>query len=133
MGEVVFKGLTASLGVATLYLAATFSVNVYRGLSWHNSQSACLGIQMPDHCLGLPGHLDNCVDNTDTKKCTDSLYVTSCTNACQGIIRYPMDYKNCKDTEGQLLHWRLHEISNLKLLSLQRVLPEMPKDNLNLV
>ncbi|KAK1257232.1 hypothetical protein QJS04_geneDACA019003 [Acorus gramineus] len=39
MGEVVFKGLTASLGLATLYLAATFSVNVYRGLSWHNSQS----------------------------------------------------------------------------------------------
>ncbi|KAF0926177.1 hypothetical protein E2562_022015 [Oryza meyeriana var. granulata] len=28
-----------SLGVATLYLAATFSVNVYRGLSWHSEQS----------------------------------------------------------------------------------------------
>ncbi|KAK1306693.1 hypothetical protein QJS10_CPA10g01728 [Acorus calamus] len=45
MGEVVFKGLTASLGVATLYLAATFSVNVYRGLSWHNSQTGVYGAQ----------------------------------------------------------------------------------------
>ncbi|KAI4329574.1 hypothetical protein MLD38_027947 [Melastoma candidum] len=38
-GDWGFKALTASLGVATLYLAATFSVNVFRGLSWHNSQS----------------------------------------------------------------------------------------------
>lgn len=39
VGDLVFKALTAGLGVATLYLAATFSVNVYRGLSWHNEQS----------------------------------------------------------------------------------------------
>ncbi|CAL5365905.1 unnamed protein product [Camellia sinensis] len=34
-----FKAFAAGLGVATIYLAATFSVNVYRGLSWHNAQS----------------------------------------------------------------------------------------------
>lgn len=39
VGDWVFKGFTATLGVATIYLTATFSVNVYRGLSWHNSQS----------------------------------------------------------------------------------------------
>ncbi|CAO2818286.1 unnamed protein product [Amaranthus hypochondriacus] len=39
VGDLVFKGFTATLGVATIYLTATFSVNVYRGLSWHNSQS----------------------------------------------------------------------------------------------
>ncbi|KAG5522877.1 hypothetical protein RHGRI_034876 [Rhododendron griersonianum] len=38
-GEWAFKAFTAGLGVATIYLAATFSVNVYRGLSWHNAQS----------------------------------------------------------------------------------------------
>ncbi|KAL5209727.1 hypothetical protein ABZP36_005350 [Zizania latifolia] len=39
VADVAFKALTAGLGVATLYLAATFSVNVYRGLSWHSEQS----------------------------------------------------------------------------------------------
>ncbi|KAB5524904.1 hypothetical protein DKX38_022653 [Salix brachista] len=38
-GDWTFKVFTAGLGVATTYLAATFSVNVYRGLSWHNTQS----------------------------------------------------------------------------------------------
>ncbi|KAM7471356.1 hypothetical protein LguiA_009539 [Lonicera macranthoides] len=38
-GDLVFKAFTAGLGVATLYLTATFSVNVYRGLSWHNAQT----------------------------------------------------------------------------------------------
>ncbi|KAL5816377.1 hypothetical protein ACOSQ3_024755 [Xanthoceras sorbifolium] len=38
-GDWVFKGFTAGLGLATIYLTATFSVNVYRGISWHNSQS----------------------------------------------------------------------------------------------
>ncbi|KAF9671519.1 hypothetical protein SADUNF_Sadunf12G0056000 [Salix dunnii] len=38
-GDWTFKAFTAGLGVATIYLAATFSVNVYRGLSWHNAQS----------------------------------------------------------------------------------------------
>ncbi|CAN1179830.1 hypothetical protein LINPERPRIM_LOCUS12360 [Linum perenne] len=34
-----FKGFTAALGVTTIYLTATFSVNVYRGLAWHKTQS----------------------------------------------------------------------------------------------
>ncbi|CAK9172340.1 unnamed protein product [Ilex paraguariensis] len=38
-GDWAFKAFTAGLGVATIYLAATFSVNVYRGLAWHNAQS----------------------------------------------------------------------------------------------
>ncbi|KAJ4895628.1 Uncharacterized protein Rs2_22422 [Raphanus sativus] len=38
-GDWSFKAFTAGLGFATIYLTATFSVNVYRGLSWHNSQS----------------------------------------------------------------------------------------------
>ncbi|KAG2327958.1 hypothetical protein Bca52824_010686 [Brassica carinata] len=38
-GEWSFKAFTAGLGFATIYLTATFSVNVYRGLSWHNAQS----------------------------------------------------------------------------------------------
>ncbi|KAJ6888597.1 hypothetical protein NC652_029623 [Populus alba x Populus x berolinensis] len=38
-GDWTFKAFTAGLGVATIYLATTFSVNVYRGLSWHNAQS----------------------------------------------------------------------------------------------
>ncbi|KAI8528976.1 hypothetical protein RHMOL_Rhmol12G0190400 [Rhododendron molle] len=42
-GEWAFKAFTAGLGVATIYLAATFSVNVYRGLSWHNAQSVVFG------------------------------------------------------------------------------------------
>ncbi|GJN22822.1 hypothetical protein PR202_gb10421 [Eleusine coracana subsp. coracana] len=37
--DVAFKALTAGLGFATLYLAGTFSINVYRGLSWHSEQS----------------------------------------------------------------------------------------------
>nr|CAB3492640.1 unnamed protein product [Digitaria exilis] len=37
--DLAFKALTAGLGVATIYLAGTFSVNVYRGLSWHSEQS----------------------------------------------------------------------------------------------
>ncbi|CDP14918.1 unnamed protein product [Coffea canephora] len=39
VGDWGFKAFTAGLGVTTLYLAATFSVNVYRGLSWHSAQS----------------------------------------------------------------------------------------------
>ncbi|RAL48150.1 hypothetical protein DM860_005574 [Cuscuta australis] len=38
-GDWAFKAFTAGLGVATVYLGATFSVNVYRGLKWHNSQA----------------------------------------------------------------------------------------------
>ncbi|KAK2663867.1 hypothetical protein Ddye_002441 [Dipteronia dyeriana] len=39
-GDLVFKGFTAGLGLVTIYLTATFSFNVYKGLSWHNAQSA---------------------------------------------------------------------------------------------
>ncbi|CAN4099335.1 unnamed protein product [Withania somnifera] len=37
--DLVFKAFASGLGVATIYLTATFSVNVYRGLSWHKAQS----------------------------------------------------------------------------------------------
>ncbi|KAF5459839.1 hypothetical protein F2P56_019753 [Juglans regia] len=37
-GDLAFMAFTAGLGVATIYLSATFSVNVYRGLAWHNAQ-----------------------------------------------------------------------------------------------
>ncbi|CAN6297214.1 unnamed protein product, partial [Urochloa humidicola] len=39
VADLAFKALTAGLGVATLYLAGTFSVNLYRGISWHSEQS----------------------------------------------------------------------------------------------
>nr|KYP38985.1 hypothetical protein KK1_039731 [Cajanus cajan] len=39
VGDYAFKAFTATLGIATIYLTATFSVNVYRGLSWHNAQT----------------------------------------------------------------------------------------------
>ncbi|KAL3374675.1 hypothetical protein AABB24_006256, partial [Solanum stoloniferum] len=38
-GDWAFKAFSAGLGVATIFFAATFSANVYRGLSWHNRQS----------------------------------------------------------------------------------------------
>jgi hypothetical protein len=38
-GDWAFKAFTAGLGVTTIYLTATFSFNVYRGLAWHNAQS----------------------------------------------------------------------------------------------
>ncbi|KAL3835143.1 hypothetical protein ACJIZ3_009879 [Penstemon smallii] len=39
IGNWAFKAFTAGLGVATIYLTATFSVNVYRGIAWHSAQS----------------------------------------------------------------------------------------------
>jgi hypothetical protein len=43
MSSIIFEEqmylFTAGLGLATIYLTATFSFNVYRGLSWHNAQS----------------------------------------------------------------------------------------------
>ncbi|CAK8563094.1 unnamed protein product [Lathyrus sativus] len=39
VGDYAFKAFTATLGVATIYLTATFSANVYKGLAWHNAQS----------------------------------------------------------------------------------------------
>lgn len=39
VGDYGFKVFSAALGLATVYLTATFSVNVYRGLAWHNAQS----------------------------------------------------------------------------------------------
>uniref|UniRef100_A0A3Q7H1E0 Uncharacterized protein n=1 Tax=Solanum lycopersicum TaxID=4081 RepID=A0A3Q7H1E0_SOLLC len=38
-GDLLFKAFVGGLGVTTIYLTATFSVNVYRGLSWHKAQS----------------------------------------------------------------------------------------------
>ncbi|KAM3246862.1 hypothetical protein BC332_32583 [Capsicum chinense] len=38
-GDWAFKVFSAGLGVATIFFAANFSVNVYRGLSWHNPQT----------------------------------------------------------------------------------------------
>ncbi|ONK70243.1 uncharacterized protein A4U43_C05F31730 [Asparagus officinalis] len=43
------KAFTAGLGVATVYLAGTFSVNVYRGLSWHNAQSGRISANSTDY------------------------------------------------------------------------------------
>ncbi|CAL5407999.1 unnamed protein product [Camellia sinensis] len=45
-GDWAFKAFTAGLGVATIYLAATFSVNVYRGLSWLATQNSFGGLVM---------------------------------------------------------------------------------------
>lgn len=45
-GDWVFKAFTAGLGLTTIYLTATFSVNVYRGLAWHNSQSVSLSLPL---------------------------------------------------------------------------------------
>ncbi|KAK9119568.1 hypothetical protein Scep_017661 [Stephania cephalantha] len=39
VGDWAFKGFTAGLGLATIYLAGTFSINMYRGFTWHNSNS----------------------------------------------------------------------------------------------
>ncbi|KVI06384.1 hypothetical protein Ccrd_015291 [Cynara cardunculus var. scolymus] len=53
-GDLTFKAFTLGLGVATIYLGGTFSVNVYRGLAWHKAQSSkkvtsCLrGVKMTD-------------------------------------------------------------------------------------
>jgi hypothetical protein len=60
VGDLAFKALTAGLGVATLYLAGTFSVNVYRGLSWHSEQSVSETTPHPAAALSLPiGSLDS--------------------------------------------------------------------------
>ncbi|KAI8003610.1 GDSL esterase/lipase [Camellia lanceoleosa] len=45
-GDWAFKAFTAGLGVATIYLAATFFVNVYRGFSWHNAESVSLSLSL---------------------------------------------------------------------------------------
>ncbi|KAF8407980.1 hypothetical protein HHK36_007120 [Tetracentron sinense] len=39
VGDFAFKAFTAGLGLTTIYLTATFSFNVYRGLAWHKAQS----------------------------------------------------------------------------------------------
>ncbi|WRX16793.1 hypothetical protein QQP08_009280 [Theobroma cacao] len=61
-GDWAFKGFTAGLGLATIYLTATFSVNVYRGLAWHNAQSICIHLLITSgnqimECLGRLGVL----------------------------------------------------------------------------
>uniref|UniRef100_A0A7N0VE10 Uncharacterized protein n=1 Tax=Kalanchoe fedtschenkoi TaxID=63787 RepID=A0A7N0VE10_KALFE len=54
-GNLAFKVFTAGLGVATVYLTATFSVNVYRGLAWHNEQkmSCDAGVQLELELIGF--------------------------------------------------------------------------------
>jgi len=58
VADLAFKALTAGLGVATLYLAGTFSVNVYRGLAWHSEQSVSRDPQsrpLPNPARPWPG------------------------------------------------------------------------------
>ncbi|KAF1887799.1 hypothetical protein Lal_00023807 [Lupinus albus] len=50
VGDYAFKAFTATLGAATVYLTATFSVNVYTGLAWHNAQSI-IRIRSLNSCL----------------------------------------------------------------------------------
>lgn len=45
-GDWAFKAFTAGLGVTTLYLAATFSANVYKGLAWHKAQSVTISLSL---------------------------------------------------------------------------------------
>ncbi|CAI9096941.1 OLC1v1033205C1 [Oldenlandia corymbosa var. corymbosa] len=48
VGDWGFKAFTATLGVATIYLAGTFSVNVYRGLAWHSAESKLEKLETTD-------------------------------------------------------------------------------------
>lgn len=64
-GDLAFKAFAAGLGVATIYLTATFSVNVYRGLAWHNAQSVrtfspSLSLSLPSSLLFGPYFLIYC-------------------------------------------------------------------------
>jgi hypothetical protein len=52
--DMAFKALTAGLGATTLYLAATFSFNVYRGLAWHSEQSVSASAATPYLLLVFP-------------------------------------------------------------------------------
>ncbi|KAL5722407.1 hypothetical protein ACHQM5_005931 [Ranunculus cassubicifolius] len=40
VGNWTFKAFTAGLGLTTIYLTATFSLNVYNGISWHKQQQS---------------------------------------------------------------------------------------------
>ncbi|EPS67013.1 hypothetical protein M569_07764 [Genlisea aurea] len=39
VGDWLFKSFTAGLGIATVYLTANLSINVFRGFAWHSAQS----------------------------------------------------------------------------------------------
>ncbi|KAK4735355.1 hypothetical protein R3W88_009616 [Solanum pinnatisectum] len=52
-GDWAFKAFSAGLGVATIFFAATFSANVYRGLSWHNRQSSLCSFLFCSACCLL--------------------------------------------------------------------------------
>ncbi|KAF9667801.1 hypothetical protein SADUNF_Sadunf15G0061200 [Salix dunnii] len=67
-GDWTFKVFTVGLGVATTYLAATFSVNVYRGLSWHNTQSVVMGRNLHPHGLSIFWYLDSFGVNRNRRK-----------------------------------------------------------------
>ncbi|QHO49923.1 uncharacterized protein DS421_1g18190 [Arachis hypogaea] len=58
VGDYAFKAFTATLGATTLYLTATFSVNLYRGFVWHNSQTVIsLSLFLISLLLRLPFEL----------------------------------------------------------------------------
>lgn len=42
IGDWAFKAFTAGLGLATVYMTATFSLNIYRGLAWHKEQKVSI-------------------------------------------------------------------------------------------
>ncbi|KEH31869.1 transmembrane protein, putative [Medicago truncatula] len=46
IGDYTFKAFTATLGITTIYLTGTFSVNVYKGLAWHKAQSVTLFLSL---------------------------------------------------------------------------------------
>nr|XP_016467327.1 PREDICTED: uncharacterized protein LOC107789963 isoform X3 [Nicotiana tabacum] len=52
-GDWTFKAFSAGLGVATIFFAASFSLNVYRGLSWHNRQSPRVFPKQPFYAFGV--------------------------------------------------------------------------------
>ncbi|CAB4311281.1 unnamed protein product [Prunus armeniaca] len=54
-GDWAFKAFTAGLGITTIYLTATFSANVYKGLAWHNAQSC--GPHQPLPIVVNPSHV----------------------------------------------------------------------------
>ena len=59
-GDYAFKTLITGLGLATIYLTATFSVNVYRGLAWHNAQQV---LSLPIQFLVIGSILCDCFDD----------------------------------------------------------------------
>ncbi|KAF9624689.1 hypothetical protein IFM89_012982 [Coptis chinensis] len=57
VGDWAFKAFTGGLGVVTIYLTATFSVNVYRGLSWHNAQQYNISAASSSSVISFSGDM----------------------------------------------------------------------------